>query len=148
MKYINHLIDNTLFNSLYPNGLTLYEGSIYEFDVSYTFANSQNIEVKFFTPGTVSGKEYFDINIEKSFANTGELVKFTLKPDDSDLTKLNMQIRNISNDAVTIIPLTIIAEPINGTYDVINSLSGSFEIYNENDPDPDGDLFTQYLESH
>ena len=138
------LIDNTLFNSLYPNGLTLYEGSIYEFDVSYTFANSQNIEVKFFTPGTVSGKEYFDINIEKSFANTGELVKFTLKPDDSDLTKLNMQIRNISNDAVTIIPLTIIAEPINGTYDVINSLSGSFEIYNENDPDPDGDLFTQY----
>ena len=22
----------------------------------------------------------------------------------------------------------------------INSLSGSFEIYNENDPDPDGDL--------
>ena len=38
------------------------------------------------------------ILILKKFANTGELVKFTLKPDDSDLTKLNMQIRNISND--------------------------------------------------
>ena len=137
-----------LFNSAYSNGLTLYEGSIYEFDVSYTIGTYQNIEVKFFTPGTVNRREYFDINIEKQFGTSGnslgKLVKFTLKPDDSDLTKLNMQIRNISNDAVTIIPLTIIAEPINGTYDVINSLSGSFEIYNENDPDPNGDLFTQY----
>ena len=141
-----------LFNEVYNNGLTLYEGSIYEFNVSYTIGTYQNIEVKFFTPGTVNRREYFDINIEKQFGTSGnslgKLVKFTLKPDDSDLTKLNMQIRkrssDPSDDQVTLIPLTIIAEPINGTYDVINSLSGSFEIYNENDPDPDGDLFTQY----
>ena len=146
------LSTGVLFNQVYNNGLTLYEGSIYEFNVSYAIGTYQNIEVKFFTPGkdgaTVNRREYFDIDVEKEFGTTGnslgKLVKFTLKPDDSDLTKLNMQIRNVSNDAVTIIPLTILAEPINGTYDVINSLSGSFEIYNENDPDPDGNLFTQY----
>ena len=142
------LQSGALFNAEYSNGLTLYEGSNYEFEVSYTSGTYQNIEVKFFTPGTTTRREYFDITIEKEFGATGnaqgKLTKFTLKPDDADLTKLNMEIRNVGNDAVTTIPLTIIAEPINGSYDVINSSSTSFEVYTENNPDPDDELLTQY----
>ena len=136
------------FNATYSNGLTLYEGSFYEFNVSYTVGTYKDIDVKFFTPGTTTRREYFDINIIKEFGSNpnddGKLVKFTLNPDDSDLTKVNMEIRNISNDLVTTIPLTIMAEPINGSYDVINSGSTFFEVYNENDPDPDDELLTQY----
>lgn len=132
------------FNSEYSDGLTLYEGSEYIFNVSYTQANAQNIEVKFFTPGEDTKREYFDITIEKEFGTQGKLTKFTLKPDDSDLTKVNMEIRNVGNDSVTRIPLTIISEPINGLYDVINSSSTFFEIYNENDPDPNDELLSEY----
>ena len=142
------LQSGAFFNATYPNGLTLYEGSNYEFLVSYTSGTYRNIEVKFFTPGTTTRKEYFDITIEKEFGTEGnaigKLTKFTLKPDDADLTKVNMEIRNVENDSVTIIALTIVAEPINGSYNVINSSSAFFEVYNENDPDPDDELLTQY----
>ena len=142
------LQSGAFFNATYPNGLTLYEGSNYEFEFSYSSGSYRNVEVKFFTPGTTTRKEYFDITIEKEFGSSGnelgKLTKFTLKPDDADLTKVNMEIRNVENDAVTVIPLTIIAEPINGSYDVINSSSTFFEVYSENNPDPDDELLTQY----
>jgi hypothetical protein len=132
------------FNSAYPNGLTLYENSKYVFEVSYTNPNWKNIEVRFFTPGTDTKKEYFDIKIEKEFNVDGKLTKFVLLPDDSDLSKVNMEVKNVNNNGVTIIPLIIKSEPINGSYNVINSGSTFFEIYSKINPDPDGTLLNQY----
>lgn len=141
------LSTNVAFNGEYPNGLTLYENSKYIFNVLYTNANYQNIEVRFFTPGIATRKEYFDIKIEKEFNTSGKLTKFVLIPDDSDLSKINMEVKNIANDSITVISLTILSEPINGSYNVINSGSSFFEVYSEQDPDPENVLLSQYNSS-
>ena len=132
------------FNATYPNGLTLYENSKYKFKVSYTNPNYKNIEVRFFTPGSDTKKEYFDVGIEKEFNTDGKLTQFVLLPDDSDLSKVNMEVKNVDTDGITVIPLIIKSEPINGSYNVINSGSTFFEIYSKTNPDPDGNLLDQY----
>lgn len=134
-----------LFNAAYPNGLVLYEGSKYEFNVSYTNNSYKPIDVKFYTSTDANTKkEYFDIEIIKVYDTSGRLEKFTLSPKDSDLTNLAMEVINLDNSNVTIIALNILAEPINGTYSVVNSGSGFFEVYTGTDPDPNGDLLSQY----
>ena len=132
------------FNETYPNGLTLYENSTYKFNVSYNNPNYNNIEVRFFTPGSDTKKEYFDVGIEKKFNIDGKLTQFVLLPDDSDLSKVNMEVKNVNTDGITVIPLMIKSEPINGSYHVINSGSTFFEIYSKINPDPDDNLFDKY----
>ena len=141
---------NTLFSTSYPDGLVFYEGSTYRFNIDYTASGTQPVAISFYSGESDASqrKEYFDINIRRTFGSTGvtlnKLTSFSILPDDSDLTKVIMEVRNLTNNAVVEIPITIKPEPINGTYDVINSSSGFFEVYNESDPDPDSELFGNY----
>ena len=55
-----------------------------------------------------------------------------------------MEVKNVNTDGITVIPLMIKSEPINGSYHVINSGSTFFEIYSKINPDPDDNLFDKY----
>jgi hypothetical protein len=124
------------------NQLDFYEKSIYTFTVSNP--NSNAISIDFYGPSydtvtqtTVIGRKYFDVNIKKTIVG-GNITKFSIYPDDSDLTEYIMRISSVStpSDYKDYIVNTI-SEPINGEYTVVSSNTSYFEVYATEDPLPD-----------
>ena len=117
--------------------LDFYEGYTYEFTIENT-ANSLNIE--FFGPAfntetqTITiGRKYFDINVKKVIVN-GKITKFTIYPDDSDLTQYIMRVSTSGGTVYKDYLIKTISEPINGEYNVVDSDSSYFEVYTKEDP--------------
>lgn len=117
-----------------PDSLTFYEQSSYIFEID---SNSDSISISFFTPSSSNlarQKEYFDLDINKTFNLNGSLSQFVILPKSSDLTKLTMRINSLDNNTFKDVSITIIPEPINGEFDVVNSTNSYFEFYTVRDP--------------
>ena len=117
------------------------EGSTYEFEVPNI--NLGAISVEFYGPSfdtdtqtTVVGRRYFDINVRKTIVN-GNITKFVIIPDDSDLTDYIMRIGLVGGSDYKDYTIKTVSEPINGEYNVVNSSSTYFEVYTKEDPLPD-----------
>jgi hypothetical protein len=123
------IIDN---NGNTLNSLLFYEGSTYKFIID---SNSESIDISFFSFSEENTKqrEYFDVEISKTFSNQ-TLTEFTIKPDSSDLTNLVMRLKSLGSNLFADVSVKTIPEPINGSYTVVNSNSSFFEIYTKKDP--------------
>ena len=116
------------------DSLTFYEGSTYIFEVDQA---SDNISISFYTPsfGDLNKqREYYDVDIQRTFDLNENLEEFAILPKSSDLTKLIMRVTSLDTNTFKDITLTTLPEPINGEYSVINSTNAFFEFYSKKDP--------------
>lgn len=116
------------------DNLTFYEGSTYVFNVSST---SDDLSVNFYTPSfgdQSKEREYFDVDIQRTFDLSGILEQFVVLPKSSDLTKLILRITSLQSNTYKDITITTSPEPINGEYTVVNSTNAFFEFYTKISP--------------
>ena len=123
------------------SSLEFNEGSTYVFEVANI--NLGALTVEFYGPSfdvntqtTTVGRKYFDVNIKKVIVG-GNITKFTIFPDDSDLTDYIMRIGVVGSSDYKDYIIKTVSEPINGEYNVVNSASTYFEVYTKEDPLPD-----------
>jgi len=132
ITYQEDVNGNNVLNGITNNALLLYEGSHYTFEIG---SGSQDVLVQFYTPGeTTKQKEYFSVNIEKSYDLSGALTQFIITPSSSNLTNLILRITSLENNTFVDVDLTIRPEPVNGEYRVVNATSSFFEVYIDRDP--------------
>ena len=124
--------------------LEFYEGSTYTFNVPNINLGAINIE--FYGPSYDAvtnarsiGRKYFDVNINRTI-EAGNITKFTIFPDDSDLTDYIMRISHVGGSDYRDYTIRTISEPINGEYNVVNSSTTYFEIYTKEDPLPNSNF--------